>query len=432
MARTLRDANLESREARRRLKAGSKHWGKSGDLGLHIGYRRGVRGGTWYARRMTNGAYVLTTLGAADDVTDADGAKVLNYRQAIAAARAWWQLEERRAVGLGDHRSGEYTVGKACDDYLEHFAAKGAKSGYSTKRVIEVHIRPTLGHLNAAKLTTRQIRDWHHGLATAPKLVRTKRAASDRATKDVDTSDAEAVRSRRASANRILTVLKAALNHAWRERHITSDEAWRTVKPFSKVGAAVVRYLSADECRRLVNTCPSDLRAMVRGALLTGARYGELCRLRVADVNLDSGTIAIREAKGGQPRHAVLTDEGREYFAQLVAGRTGVTRVFLRTDGTVWKPSQQTRGLREACARVAIEPAVGFHVLRHTHASVLAMAGVPMGVIAKQLGHADTRITELHYAHLAPSYVADTIRANFPRLELNGISNLTKLGVLGD
>jgi len=37
-------------------------------------------------------------------------------------------------------------------------------------------------------------------------------------------------------------------------------------------------------------------------------------------------------------------------------------------------------------------------------------------VIAAQLGHADTRMTEKHYAHLAPSYVADTIRAHFPTL----------------
>jgi hypothetical protein len=43
-------------------------------------------------------------------------------------------------------------------------------------------------------------------------------------------------------------------------------------------------------------------------------------------------------------------------------------------------------------------------------------AGVPMGVIAAQLGHQDTRMTEKHYAHLAPSYVADTIRAHFPVL----------------
>jgi hypothetical protein len=48
------------------------------------------------------------------------------------------------------------------------------------------------------------------------------------------------------------------------------------------------------------------------------------------------------------------------------------------------------------------------------------MRGVPMGVIAEQLGHADTRMTEKHYAHLAPSYVAQTIRAHFPTL---GIAN---------
>jgi len=72
--------------------------------------------------------------------------------------------------------------------------------------------------------------------------------------------------------------------------------------------------------------------------------------------------------------------------------------------------------MHEACARAGIAPAVGFHVLRHTHGSLLAMRGVPMAVIARQLGHADTRITEKHYAHLAPNYVADTIRQGFPRL----------------
>jgi len=50
-----------------------------------------------------------------------------------------------------------------------------------------------------------------------------------------------------------------------------------------------------------------------------------------------------------------------------------------------------------------------FHILRHTHGSHLAMPGVPMGVIAAQLGHADTRMTEKHYTHLAPSYSMKTL-----------------------
>ena len=55
------------------------------------------------------------------------------------------------------------------------------------------------------------------------------------------------------------------------------------------------------------------------------------------------------------------------------------------------------------------------------------MKGVPMPVIAKQLGHADTRMTEKHYAHLSPSYVADTIRQNFPTLGIVTESNIMPL-----
>ena len=50
-----------------------------------------------------------------------------------------------------------------------------------------------------------------------------------------------------------------------------------------------------------------------------------------------------------------------------------------------------------------------------------------MAVIAKQLGHADTRMTEKHYAHLAPNYVAQTIRANFPILNLAEESQVVPL-----
>jgi site-specific recombinase XerD len=80
--------------------------------------------------------------------------------------------------------------------------------------------------------------------------------------------------------------------------------------------------------------------------------------------------------------------------------------------------------MQEASLRAKIKPAISFHVLRHTYGSTLAMKGVPMGVIAEQLGHADTRMTEKHYAHLAPSYVADTIRAHFPILGIAGESTV--------
>jgi integrase len=128
----------------------------------------------------------------------------------------------------------------------------------------------------------------------------------------------------------------------------------------------------------------------------------------------------LNDSKAGKPRHVVLTDEGQRLFASLTAGKLRSDPIFTRRDGGMWGKSHQLRPMLEACKRAKINPAISFHVLRHTHGSTLAMRGVPMGVIAEQLGHADTRMTAKHYAHLAPSYVADTIRANFPTLGIAG------------
>ncbi|MGB7045604.1 MAG: tyrosine-type recombinase/integrase, partial [Methylocella sp.] len=86
------------------------------------------------------------------------------------------------------------------------------------------------------------------------------------------------------------------------------------------------------------------------------------------------------------------------------------------------------RPLAEASEIAKLDPSATFHVLRHTYASSLAMKGIPMGVIAAQLGrHADTRMTEKHYAHLAPSYIADTVRVTLPGLGIIGETNVVDL-----
>jgi hypothetical protein len=55
------------------------------------------------------------------------------------------------------------------------------------------------------------------------------------------------------------------------------------------------------------------------------------------------------------------------------------------------------------------------------------MRGAPLAVIAQQLGHADTRMVEKHYGHLAPSYVADTVRAAFGSLGIVDQSNVVQI-----
>jgi integrase len=149
--------------------------------------------------------------------------------------------------------------------------------------------------------------------------------------------------------------------------------------------------------------------------------------MHAADFNADAGVITVRESKAGKPRHVVLTEEGQRLFAGLTVGKLGSDPVFCRVDGGAWGRSHQLRPMREACRRAKIKPEISFHVLRHTHGSALAMRGVPIGVIAEQLGHADTRMTEKHYAHLAPSYVADTIRAHFPTLGITVDTNIATM-----
>jgi integrase len=221
-------------------------------------------------------------------------------------------------------------------------------------------------------------------------------------------------RKRRASANRLWTILRAALNHAFHDSKIESDLAWRKVKPFKGVGAARVRYLTPAEAKRLINAADPEFRPLVRAGLDTGCRYGELVRLQCQDFDPAVGTIAIRKSKSGQPRHVVLTAEGAALFRDLTAGKPGDALILTRVDGEPWGDANQVRPMAEAVKRARITPAVSFHHLRHTWASLSIMNGVPLMVVARNLGHADTRMVEKHYGHLAASYIVDAIRQGAP------------------
>jgi integrase len=429
MARTVRNAKIDTRSARLKLpERREPHWTPI-SAGCAIGYRRGAKGGTWVARfRDGGGKQHYEALGAADDARDADGLTVHSFSQAQEKAREFFAKSARQLAGQVAPDS-RLTVADALDAYFSDREQRGSKGLAKDRAAARARILPELGAVELAKLTTKRIRDWQSGLASSPKLARAPRVATDRKVRALDTTDVDAVRARRATANRTLTVLKAALNHAFHEGRVASDDAWRKVRPFREADAPVVHFLSNDECRRIVNASEGAFRNIVKGALVTGCRYGELTRMRAADFNVEAGTITVRESKSGKPRHVVLTDEGRALFVELTVGRTGRDLVFLRDDGRTWGPSHQQRPLEAASVHAKIEPAATFHILRHTYASALAMRGVPMGVIAAQLGHADTRMTERHYAHLSPSYVAETIRAALPALGIVDKSSVTTLKV---
>src|SRR5262249_13794424 len=132
---------------------------------------------------------------------------------------------------------------------------------------------------------------------------------------------------------------------------------------------------------------------------------------QVADFNPDAGTLHIRQSKSGKARHVILSDEGRGFFTQQTAGRSGNEPMF----GKVWDKSHQARPMRDAVKRAKIKPAMSFHGLRHTWASLAVMGGMPLMIVARNLGHADTRMVERFYGHLAPSFIVEEIRKHAPR-----------------
>lgn len=409
MTGRVREARLDSPTSRGRLRRGAKHWRVLETGRAALGYqrwpgKRGEAGGVWFLRRYVGRKYRIETIARADDMRLADGEAVLDFNQAQAAARARLNSPGRPTTDL--------TVRQAMANYIVLKRANGQPISDLQSRVT-AHILPTLGDLVVAELTAEQLRSWLAGLAAAPAMVRTKRGKAQRFELTPDSDDAK--RARQASANRVLTMLKAGLNHAFDEGHVATNKAWgRRVKPFRDVEVARIRYLTVAEARRLINACDPEFRPVVRAALETGCRYGELTRLEVQDFNPDAGTVAIRRSKSGKPRHVVVTTAGAEFFREITAGRQGSEVIFRRPDGRPWGSSQQGRPMREACERAGIDPPVGIHQLRHTWASLSVMGGVPLMVIAKNLGHVDTRMVEKHYGHMAPSYIADAIRAGAP------------------
>jgi integrase len=166
---------------------------------------------------------------------------------------------------------------------------------------------------------------------------------------------------------------------------------------------------------RLVNACEPDLRKLVRAALLGGCRFGELAALSVRDVKLREERICIARSKGGKAQRVPLNEEGLAHFKVLIASKSGDDLVLSRADGRAWGKNHHVRDLKSACKAAMIQPAISFHDLRHTYASMLINAQVPLPEISKLLGHRDMRITLQHHAEIADRVLKAAV-AKLPKL----------------
>ncbi len=211
--------------------------------------------------------------------------------------------------------------------------------------------------------------------------------------------------------------LRAALNLAYQERHVPTDVGWASVRAFRGTQVARIHFLNVSEQVRLVNVCPADFRRLVQAGLFTGAREAELTRLVAQDFDPENGSVFIEFSKNRKSRHVTLTTEGQAFFREVTAGLAPSAPLFRRSEYDrkdkrntgEWTRPEMTRTMRKVCDAAKITRMV-FHELRHTYASMLVNAGVPLVFVAQQLGHANTRQVEKHYGHLCKTAKADAVR----------------------
>lgn len=244
-----------------------------------------------------------------------------------------------------------------------------------------------------------------------------------------------------ATVNRNLNTLRGALSRAV-EWGLLSVHPLARVKPSKTDQRANVRYLSADEGARLgaaltardetrraeraranvwrrerhyqpwpeYGVFTDHLTPIVRLALHTGLRRGELFQLRWRDVDVTAGRLIVRGdgAKSGQTRHVPLNATAlatvRSWAASFEA-RAPTDVVFAGEDGAPLTDIK--KGWAAVTKRAALTD-FRFHDCRHDFASKLVMQGVDLNTVRELLGHADIKMV-LRYAHLAPEHTAAAV-----------------------
>ena len=231
----------------------------------------------------------------------------------------------------------------------------------------------------------------------------------------------------------IHVTLNAALNAAVDEGLIAINPATRAKapRPQRREVGELHTWTDAELRTFLAATSADRLALLWRLLAATGMRRGEALGLKWSDLDLGAARVSIQRArvtvgyevreqppKTAQSRRAVPLDAGtvaalRAWKKQQTAERlewgpawVGTGWVFTREDGEPLHPDRVTKLFGEAVAGAKV-PRIRLHDLRHTHASLLLAAGVPVHVVAQRLGHADPGFTMRVYGHLLPRQQRD-------------------------
>lgn len=410
MARVGGEIRLQERAARSRLKVRNLPYWRSLSEGFYVGYYKGKRQGTWFVRYRMPGEgeqYKRAKLGEADDAVPADGRAILSWAQAFEKANEW--LNRLRDLNL-EQTDLKMTVRDVVEKHIkdrdERDSARVGRTVRSTasfKLGAHVLSNSKLAATKLSDLNEVHLRDWQRGLKGM------------KATTKV----------------RVISELKAALNAVFEERrrHLPADfgvTVKHGLKPISASveieddSSRVTQVIDDDTVRNLVLTAKmgdveGDFALLVLLLAATGARFSQLVRLRVQDVQYEANRLMVPpSAKGrGKVKAYIRTQIDPDVMAELqLICRNRPKNAYVlerwlhkqvgpakweRTERVPWKtPSEMRRPwaqLASLIGRADITP----YCLRHTSIVRGLKMRLPIRLVAS---NHDTSVMmiERHYA----------------------------------
>jgi integrase len=346
-------------------------------LGGFIGYRVGATGGHWIARyRDEEGKQRYRSLDLPAHLA------VNEFDCAVGEAKKWFDNQQQ------GFRARPGTVQEAADNYTEYLEQKkGQSAAYDARNRIRLHILPEFAETSLDRLKHQQIRKWVHAF--------------------VAEGSGEEIRKSKATANRNLTTLKAMLNLAYKEGLVLSDRAWRTVERFRNTDYARKDFLTSDQVKSLLDSTDRYFHDLLKAGILTGARYGELCKLRVRDLDKDNKLLNIPGGKTGT-RTFPLTISTMAFFKEMSKNKMPDAPLLTKNGADPWGHGDQSKLMREAVSNAELADSVVFYTLRHSFIADVIDKNMNVFDIAKITGTSIDMIDK-HYGKLFKDRVIEVL-----------------------
>lgn len=345
--------------------------------GRYVGFRRMTKTspGTWLARiwnpekaptkkRKQSGGYEYP-----DDLPDFSHLPLREqFDAAKVAAETWFQHLDRGGT------TDVATVRRACKAYVDELrlTRSDAAADDALGRFMRLVDQDPLGRIRMNKLVPRHLAEWK------------KRVLERGGT--------------RASFNRNITALRAALNLAHRRREVSSDLAWiEELLPLKNADRRRELYHDRTARKKMISKASPEIRPFLIALALLPMRAGELAQARVEHFSAFHRTLRVAGKTGD--RIIPLGKDATAHFKACSADKLPAAWLVGRNDGNPWDRFAWRDQIRDAVLAAKLPKATCAYTLRHSVITDLVVGGLDLMTVARMSGTSIAMIDK-HYGHL--------------------------------